>query len=53
MGKSEAREVVPGDIAIVEEGQTIPADGKVDELSHCPRMFSKANFGRFLPSTVI
>ena len=27
----EAREVVPGDIAIVEEGQTIPADGKVDE----------------------
>ena len=23
-----AREIVPGDIAIVEEGQTIPADGK-------------------------
>jgi H+-transporting ATPase len=32
----EAREVVPGDIAIVEEGQTIPADGKVDETFHCP-----------------
>lgn len=27
----EAREVVPGDIVIVEEGLTIPADGKVDE----------------------
>ncbi|KAN0105177.1 plasma-membrane proton-e [Russula decolorans] len=25
----EAREVVPGDIAIIEEGQTIPADGKI------------------------
>ncbi|KAI0278011.1 plasma-membrane proton-e [Russula aff. rugulosa BPL654] len=25
----ESREVVPGDIAIVEEGQTIPADGKI------------------------
>jgi len=24
-----AREIVPGDIAIVEEGQTIPADGKI------------------------
>ncbi|KAF8271836.1 E1-E2 ATPase-domain-containing protein [Lactarius quietus] len=25
----EARELVPGDIAVTEEGQTIPADGKV------------------------
>ncbi|KAI9458885.1 plasma-membrane proton-e [Lactarius psammicola] len=25
----EARELVPGDIAVIEEGQTIPADGKV------------------------
>lgn len=33
----EGREVVPGDIAIVEEGQTIPADGKVDEKSHSSR----------------
>ncbi|KAH9953795.1 plasma-membrane proton-e [Russula dissimulans] len=24
-----AREIVPGDIAIIEEGQTIPADGKI------------------------
>lgn len=33
----EAREVVPGDIVIVEEGQTIPADGKVDEYFYCSR----------------
>lgn len=26
-----AREVVPGDVIIVEEGLTIPADGKVCE----------------------
>ena len=25
----EAREIVPGDICVIEEGQTIPADGKV------------------------
>ncbi|KAI9444251.1 plasma-membrane proton-e [Lactarius indigo] len=25
----EAREVVPGDIVVIEEGQTIPADGKI------------------------
>ncbi|EPQ51384.1 plasma-membrane proton-e [Gloeophyllum trabeum ATCC 11539] len=25
----EAREIVPGDIVVVEEGQTIPADGKI------------------------
>ncbi|EJD43232.1 plasma-membrane proton-e [Auricularia subglabra TFB-10046 SS5] len=25
----EAREIVPGDIVIVEEGQTVPADGKI------------------------
>jgi len=31
----EARLVVPGDIAIVEESQTIPADGKVCTSGHC------------------
>ncbi|KZT19439.1 plasma-membrane proton-e [Neolentinus lepideus HHB14362 ss-1] len=25
----EAREIVPGDIVVVEEGQTVPADGKI------------------------
>jgi H+-transporting ATPase len=35
-----AREVVPGDIIIVEEGQTIPADGKVRKYLFCPRTIS-------------
>lgn len=29
----EARELVPGDIVVVEEGSTIPADGHVSNFS--------------------
>lgn len=30
----EARELVPGDIVVVEEGSTIPADGHVRGFVH-------------------
>ena len=31
----EAREIVPGDIVVLEEGSTIPADAKVGFSSSC------------------